>query len=90
MYYMITEELPLNKNVSIHLTGQVARYYITVNILYQRSVPTQLLKCLSLEESTCGLKEIHEGICGLDLERSLLRPYKQVFISQLYSMMSCI
>jgi hypothetical protein len=81
MYYMIIEELPLNKNVSIHLTGQVARYYITDNILYRRSVPPQLIKCLSLEESTCGLKEIHEGTCGLDLEPSLRRPHKQVLLA---------
>jgi len=47
------------------VTRNAIGYCVINNVFYWWSTSTPLLKCLSLEENTCVLREIHESICGL-------------------------
>jgi len=55
--YLLTTELPLERNEVIHLTRRAIKYCLVDEVLYRRSVLTLLFKCLSPRESFYVLRE---------------------------------
>jgi hypothetical protein len=50
---------------AIKLTKRASGYCLIDGVLYRISTSPSLLKCLSSEESTYVLREMHEGVCRL-------------------------
>ena len=61
--YLLIWSLPSNKMEAIKLTMIASGYCLIDGVLYRRSTSPSLLKCLSSEESTYVLREMHEGVC---------------------------
>ena len=57
-------KLPSDHKLARKIHAQAARYTLIDGILYKRGYTPPLLKCLSKEEASYVLREIHEGVCG--------------------------
>jgi hypothetical protein len=55
-------ELAYRQNRSHKLTKKASGYCLIDEVLYQRSISSPLLKCMSSKESTYVLREMHEGV----------------------------
>jgi hypothetical protein len=55
-------ELAYKQNRSHKLTKKASGYCLIDEVLYQRSISSPLLKCMSSKESTYVLREMHEGV----------------------------
>ena len=62
--YIVTGELPDDRNIAHKIQIQSARFSIIDGQLYKRSLGGPYLKCLTPEQSQYVLAELHEGICG--------------------------
>lgn len=51
-------------NLWIDEAKQVVRYCIIGDELYRRGYVTPLMKCLSADEVSYVMRELHEGVCG--------------------------
>ena len=47
------------------MARKVANFILIGDELYKRGFSTPLLKCLSHEQSEHVIRELHEGLCGL-------------------------
>ena len=62
--YIVTRELPDDKNIAHKIQIQSARFSIIDEQLYKRSLGGPYLKFLTPEQGQYMLVELHEGICG--------------------------
>uniref|UniRef100_A0A5B7BB47 Reverse transcriptase domain-containing protein n=1 Tax=Davidia involucrata TaxID=16924 RepID=A0A5B7BB47_DAVIN len=62
--YLKDGTLPEEKVQARKIKLKSARYVIISDQLYRRSYSQPLLRCLTPEEASYVLREIHEGICG--------------------------
>jgi hypothetical protein len=60
--YLLTGTLPSDRMEAIKLTKRASGYCLIDGVLYRRSTSSPLLKCLSSEEGTYVLREMHEGV----------------------------
>ncbi|XP_014523956.1 uncharacterized protein LOC106780210 [Vigna radiata var. radiata] len=51
-------------NLQAEETKKISRYCLIGDDLYRRGYVTPIMKCLSTEEATYVLQELHHGICG--------------------------
>ena len=61
--YIVTGELPDDRNTTHKIQIQSARFSIIDGQLYKRSLGGPYLKCLTPEQGQYVLAELHEGIC---------------------------
>ena len=61
--YIVTGELPDDRNIAHKIQIQSARFSLIDGQLYKRSLGGPYLKCLTLEQGQYVLAELHEGIC---------------------------
>ena len=62
--YLRNEVLPANKNEARSICFRSARYILYDDKLYRRGLLALLLRCVTNEDATYIIREIHEGICG--------------------------
>ncbi|XP_014498932.1 uncharacterized protein LOC106760004 [Vigna radiata var. radiata] len=51
-------------NLQADETKKISRYCLIGDDLYRRGYVTPIMKCLSMEEASYVLRELHHGICG--------------------------
>ncbi|KAL5555292.1 hypothetical protein UlMin_037528 [Ulmus minor] len=61
--YLITGELPIDKNEARKLRRRSAHYAYKYEQLYKRGYSVPLLKCITPERGLYVMQEIHEGLC---------------------------
>ena len=66
--YLRDGVLPKDKNKARLLKLKAARYILYDRKLYRRGFSTPLLKCVDLKEGNYILWEIHEWVCGNNIE----------------------
>ncbi|CAL8136891.1 unnamed protein product [Prunus armeniaca] len=62
--FLQNQTLPADPAAARRVRYRSARYLIINGALYKRGFSLPYLRCLTLEEGTYVLREIHEGICG--------------------------
>ena len=62
--YLQNGVLPANKNEARSIRFRSARYILYDDKLYKRGLSAPLLRCITQEEGTYVIREIHEGVCG--------------------------
>ena len=62
--YLRDEMLPASKNEARSIHFRYTRYILYDDKLYKRGLSAPLLRCVTNEEATYIMREIHEGICG--------------------------
>ncbi|KAL5579681.1 hypothetical protein UlMin_012123 [Ulmus minor] len=62
--YLITRELPVDKNEARKLRRHSAHYAFKFGKLYKKRYSVPLLKCVTSERGLYVMQEIHEGVCG--------------------------
>ena len=62
--YLVTRELPLDKNEAQKLRRRSVHYAFKFGQLYKRGYSIPLLKCVTPERGLYVMQEIHEGVCG--------------------------
>jgi ribonuclease HI len=62
--YLKMGELPPGKTEAQKVIRNSARYVLVGGILYRHGYSLPLLKCLSGEDASYVLKEVHHGVCG--------------------------
>ncbi|KAL5541209.1 hypothetical protein UlMin_042682 [Ulmus minor] len=61
--YLVTGELPIDKNEAQKLRRRLAHYAYKYKQLYKRGYSVPLLKCITPEHGLYVMQEIHEGVC---------------------------
>ncbi|XP_022157626.1 uncharacterized protein LOC111024288 [Momordica charantia] len=56
--------IPINPKEAKKMRRKTARYLLRDETMYQRGFSLPLLKCISKEDESYVLKEVHEGVCG--------------------------
>ena len=64
--YLKAGILPDNPIKAKQLKTQAAKYFIENDTLYKRTFDSPILKCVDPNEALYCMREVHEGICGLD------------------------
>ncbi|KAL5542109.1 hypothetical protein UlMin_009819 [Ulmus minor] len=62
--YLVTGELPIDKNEARKLRRRSAHYAYKYEQLYKRGYSVPLLKCITPKRGLYVMQEIHEGVCG--------------------------
>ncbi|KAM6593440.1 hypothetical protein CsatA_001143 [Cannabis sativa] len=62
--YLNTRELPSNRNEARKMRRKAARYIIVDGVMNRRGFSMSLLICVTQEEATQLLSEVHDGFCG--------------------------
>ena len=62
--YIVTGELPNDRDKAHRIQIQSARFSMVDEQLYKRSLGGPYLMCLTPEQGQYVLVELHEGICG--------------------------
>ena len=62
--YLVTRDLPVDKNEARQLRRRSARYAFKFRQLYKKGYSVPLLKCVTPERGLYVMQEIHEGVCG--------------------------
>ena len=62
--YLKNRVLPTSKNEAQSVSFKSAMYILYDDKLYRRGLSAPLLWCMTNEEATYIMREIHEGICG--------------------------
>ena len=62
--YIRDGQLPSNSSEAKKVRVRGARFIVLNGELYKRGFSMPYLKCLTLNEVTYVLQEIHEGVCG--------------------------
>ncbi|KAL5574001.1 hypothetical protein UlMin_023598 [Ulmus minor] len=62
--YLVTGELPLDKNEARKLRRWSAHYAFKFGQLYKKGYSVPLLKCVTPKLGLYVMQEIHEGVCG--------------------------
>nr|KYP38827.1 Retrovirus-related Pol polyprotein from transposon 17.6 [Cajanus cajan] len=62
--HLRTGELPEDSLEAKKMRTTAARYTLIAGELYKRGISSPLLKCLTPEQASYVLREIHEGVCG--------------------------
>ncbi|KAL5544494.1 hypothetical protein UlMin_008278 [Ulmus minor] len=71
--YLLRGELPQDKVEARTLRMRAARYTCLAGQLYKRGFSNPLLKCVTADQGSYIMREIHEGVCGNHAgKRSLL------------------
>ncbi|PKA45954.1 hypothetical protein AXF42_Ash019715 [Apostasia shenzhenica] len=63
-HYLLTGELPNDRNKARRLRVKAARYIISQGQLFRRCYSLPLAKCIRKENSKIVLEQIHSGDCG--------------------------
>ncbi|KAL5549671.1 hypothetical protein UlMin_004902 [Ulmus minor] len=61
--YLVTGELPIDKNEARKLRRRSAHYAYKYEQLYKKGYSVPLLKCITPERGLYVMQEIHEGVC---------------------------
>ncbi|XP_071906201.1 uncharacterized protein [Coffea arabica] len=62
--YLAQGELPPSRVEACKILLKSQKYALTQGVLYRKSYLQPWLKCVTLEEGSYVLRELHEGICG--------------------------
>ncbi|XP_020409530.1 uncharacterized protein LOC109946397 [Prunus persica] len=62
--YLTNGTIPEDKAQARKLRYRSARYTVINDVLYKRGYTTPYLKCLTAEQGSYILREIHNGVCG--------------------------
>ena len=62
--YLKNGVLTVNKNEARSIRFKFTRYILREDKLYRRGLSAPLLRCVTNEEGTYIMREIHERICG--------------------------
>ena len=62
--YLAHGELPPSRTEARKVLLKSQRYVLTKGVLYRKSYLQPWLKCVTPEEGSYVLRELHEGICG--------------------------
>ncbi|XP_027166658.1 uncharacterized protein LOC113766692 [Coffea eugenioides] len=62
--YLVRGELPSNRTEARKILIKSQKYALTHGVLYRKSYLQPWLRCVTPEEGSYVLRELHEGICG--------------------------
>ncbi|XP_076943935.1 uncharacterized protein LOC143614361 [Bidens hawaiensis] len=65
MAYLSSGVLPTEKAAARKIKHKALNYQMNDGVLYRRSFLGPLLRCVDAEDANYLIREVHEGICGL-------------------------